>query len=239
MLEMKQKLKNKDGITLVALIITIIILVILAAVTIEKIFDINLMGTTINGAQNYSNSQIKEKQEMDRINNKIEESIDKFGKEPVKANINIPSEQFYKYNTDIELNIEYVTQVPIDKDTIIANETIILINKNGANAQIKNIENTEKSSKVIIGTGNSSGEVIIQLTSQIKNKKGEALIEQESKEIFIGSEMQRKVENIKIEDGITYAGSIDGLIDGDLESSWCSSTYSWTLEFTLKRNNEN
>ena len=56
---MKTKL-NEDGITLIALIITIIVLVILAAVTLNSIFGSNIIGLATNGAINYAEEQQKE-----------------------------------------------------------------------------------------------------------------------------------------------------------------------------------
>ena len=57
----KQKPTNKEGgITLIALIITIIVLVILAAVTLNSIFGSNIIGLATNGAINYAEEQQKE-----------------------------------------------------------------------------------------------------------------------------------------------------------------------------------
>ena len=50
----------KNGITLIALIITIIVLVILAAVTLNSIFGSNIIGIATNGAINYAEEQQKE-----------------------------------------------------------------------------------------------------------------------------------------------------------------------------------
>ena len=57
----KQKqMKQEGGITLIALIITIIVLVILAAVTLNSIFGSNIVGIATNGALNYAEEQQKE-----------------------------------------------------------------------------------------------------------------------------------------------------------------------------------
>ncbi len=57
----KQKpIKQERGITLIALIITIIVLVILAAVTLNSIFGSNIIGLATNGAINYAEEQQKE-----------------------------------------------------------------------------------------------------------------------------------------------------------------------------------
>ncbi len=57
----KQKqMKQEGGITLIALIITIIVLVILAAVTLNSLFGNNIIGIAVNGAINYAEEQQKE-----------------------------------------------------------------------------------------------------------------------------------------------------------------------------------
>ena len=53
-------IKQEGGITLIALIITIIVLVILAAVTLNSIFGSNIIGLATNGAINYAEEQQKE-----------------------------------------------------------------------------------------------------------------------------------------------------------------------------------
>ena len=53
-------IKQEGGITLIALIITIIVLVILAAVTLNSIFGSNIIGLATNGAINYTEEQQKE-----------------------------------------------------------------------------------------------------------------------------------------------------------------------------------
>ena len=52
--------QNESGITLIALIITIIVLVILAAVTLNSIFGSDIIGLATNGAINYAEEQQKE-----------------------------------------------------------------------------------------------------------------------------------------------------------------------------------
>lgn len=47
-------LRQEKGITLVALIITIIVLVILAAVSIAAVYQSNIVDYAVNGAKNYA-----------------------------------------------------------------------------------------------------------------------------------------------------------------------------------------
>ena len=67
---MKTKL-NEDGITLIALIITIIVLVILAAVTLNSIFGSNIIGLATNGAINYAEEQQKELGMLNDVSNML------------------------------------------------------------------------------------------------------------------------------------------------------------------------
>ena len=53
-------LRQEKGITLVALIITIIVLVILAAVSIAAVYNSNIIGYAVNGAQDYSQQAVNE-----------------------------------------------------------------------------------------------------------------------------------------------------------------------------------
>ena len=54
--------KTDKGITLVALIITIIVLVILAAVSIAAVYQSRIVNYAINGTMNYATEGIKENQ---------------------------------------------------------------------------------------------------------------------------------------------------------------------------------
>ena len=57
---MKTNLKNQKGITLVALIITIIILVILAAVSIRAAYNSGIIDYSVNGTQEYVEGSTRE-----------------------------------------------------------------------------------------------------------------------------------------------------------------------------------
>ena len=63
----KLKIKEEKGITLVALIITIIVLIILAAVTIKIAFDSNFLKIAAEGAENYAKAQEKEEEIMQNL----------------------------------------------------------------------------------------------------------------------------------------------------------------------------
>lgn len=53
-------LKEEKGITLVALIVTIIVLVILAAVSIAAVYNTRIINYATNGAKDYSEEAIRE-----------------------------------------------------------------------------------------------------------------------------------------------------------------------------------
>lgn len=55
---MNELLTNNKGITLIALIITIIVLIILAAVSIKAAYDSNFVNISLESTQNYAQSQI-------------------------------------------------------------------------------------------------------------------------------------------------------------------------------------
>lgn len=68
---MKQKKLKERGITLIALIITIIILLILAGVTIKIVIDNNIIGKTQTAVEKYSEEQAKENLKFVLLNYKI------------------------------------------------------------------------------------------------------------------------------------------------------------------------
>lgn len=70
-------LKGQKGITLVALVITIIVLLILAGVTISLTLGENGIFKTAEGAaKNYTNAQDKELYDMDKFTNDVDKTID-------------------------------------------------------------------------------------------------------------------------------------------------------------------
>ena len=60
---------KERGITLIALIISIIIMIILASITIKIVYDTKMIETAVNGAKEYSEAAIKEQEEMDDLSN--------------------------------------------------------------------------------------------------------------------------------------------------------------------------
>jgi len=64
-------LRGENGITLVALIITIIILVILAAVSIATIYNMGIVNYAVNGSQNYAQAGVKENEMLDNVTHRL------------------------------------------------------------------------------------------------------------------------------------------------------------------------
>ena len=71
------KTKENQGITLVALIITIIILIILAAVTINTAFKLDILEIAGKAAEDYTKEQYKEKEEFDKLSENMDDVIEK------------------------------------------------------------------------------------------------------------------------------------------------------------------
>ena len=93
---MKNKLRKERGITLIALIITIIILVILAAVSIRAAYNSGIIDYSINGTKKYqeeekkeesvlSETEVKLKSLINRIENSEEESEEEYEKDWIIA----------------------------------------------------------------------------------------------------------------------------------------------------------
>ena len=74
-----KKSKKENGITLVALIITIIILIILAAVTINSVFKSNFIDLATQGTLNYAEAQVQEEKKLGDVSQLLENTIDSIG----------------------------------------------------------------------------------------------------------------------------------------------------------------
>lgn len=87
-------LRQENGITLVALIITIIVLIILAAVTIMAVTKNGMIDKAIQGTENYANAQYYEVNELEHASNTLNKvvsnitAIEKSWKEALDAKWN-------------------------------------------------------------------------------------------------------------------------------------------------------
>lgn len=68
-------LRGENGITLVALIITIIILVILAAVSIAAVYNMGIVNYAVNGTQNYAQAAVAENKMLDDTVTSIDSTL--------------------------------------------------------------------------------------------------------------------------------------------------------------------
>ena len=71
-------LKNQKGITLVALIITIIVLLILATVAINIVLNDGLFSKSENAVKKHQEAEIAENESLTNVENKMNEYLDKF-----------------------------------------------------------------------------------------------------------------------------------------------------------------
>jgi len=74
---MNYKVTKEQGITLVALIITIIILIILATVSIKAVLDMNFVDLASNAVLNYAEAQAEEDKSMNDIDSFLQSTIKK------------------------------------------------------------------------------------------------------------------------------------------------------------------
>lgn len=82
-------LKSSKGITLVALVITIIILLILAGVTLSIVFNDGLIDKSQNAVDKYSNAQDAENHLLDNFMNRVDIIWDRYkldGTSPAQGN---------------------------------------------------------------------------------------------------------------------------------------------------------
>ena len=70
------KVKNERGITLIALIITVIILVILAAVSIRSVYNMGIVNHAVNGTAEYVEQSQKEEKMMQDTDSFINEKVE-------------------------------------------------------------------------------------------------------------------------------------------------------------------
>lgn len=68
-------MKKEKGITLIALIITIIILVILAAVSIRAVTNMDIIGRAVKGAEDYAKAAVEENKAFSDIESVIEQGL--------------------------------------------------------------------------------------------------------------------------------------------------------------------
>ena len=100
--------KNEKGITLIALIITVIILVILAAVSVRAIVDMQIVEHAVNGSQKYVEESLKENNVLGETTNLIEKTITKLDEiqsdsvSTITIDANGGNIEIWEYDTDTD-----------------------------------------------------------------------------------------------------------------------------------------
>ena len=80
-----QRIKRKNGITLVALIITIIILLILAGVSLSFVFNGGILDKSQQAVNEYENASQKEKDLLDKIDKYLENELGEIANDEPKV----------------------------------------------------------------------------------------------------------------------------------------------------------
>lgn len=133
------------------------------------------------------------------------------------------------------MHIIYETNEPIDENTIIKDETIQILNTNGANAKIVSIQSLEKETIILIDVGENSGEFKLKLNG-IKNKRGDSIVEKISEEFLIGTRMQRIVASVTNKSGNVDAKQpLERIFDGDEKTYGHWLGYSGSAEILFKK----
>ena len=122
------KQKNENGITLVALIITIIVLIILAAVSINAILSSNFINLATQGTINYAEAQVDEEKKLDNVAKLLGDTINSIasmeGKSPVDPskpgeNPSLPSN--WEENKVYAVESEDGITIPVPKEFTVSN----------------------------------------------------------------------------------------------------------------------
>ena len=103
-MENKRNLKKEQGITLMALIITIIILVILAAITISAAYISGIIQYGVDGAKKYASVAVEENKIMDKTTKYIESVVseikEKYKPEETKPVSELKFKDYVYYKTN-------------------------------------------------------------------------------------------------------------------------------------------
>lgn len=207
------KVTNEKGITLVALIITIIVLIILAAVTIVSFKNSNLIGTAINGTINYANAQADEAYKSEELAKMLDEAVLKISQnrkgdsegneEPLVDKIKsavsvIPEKMKIKINVSSAISAMGINQIqykvtPAEGVTG-AEGTINL----GESAEI--ITTTQGAYTVKITATDNSGNVIeldpqtIETSEKLSLASVKSLINASNQKNYIGEEVSYSID---------------------------------------------
>ena len=68
---------KEEGITLIALLVSLVVLILLASVTIINVFELNFIDTSINSTINYTKVQNNEINKLEEVREVIDNSVEK------------------------------------------------------------------------------------------------------------------------------------------------------------------
>ncbi len=181
---MKRKTQEEKGITLVALIIAIIILVILAAVSIGVVYRTKIVDYAINGTYNYATESLRENEIMNGIESLLNSTINRIedivGDTDSDLDISTPPEEIdelKKPQVEVREITNYSFQINIINEYKEDTQFEYYVNgiKQGERTTEKtcNVENlaldTEYQIKVIVYNGEEQEETETSVKTECKN----------------------------------------------------------------------
>ena len=201
--ESKKVISNtKAGITLIALIITIIVLLILASITISLVLDTNLIETVASAKEPNQIESIKERLELVKgsmyVDNKGRASIDSYfvslNKEKIEPYVVTKSEKFTEYLGVVEVDNKYSFLIRFESNIEIEYE-----------GKIEEIDRKEQIIEIKISGNTEQENFPIMLVAEItadgqKLTDGKWVLNKQSESIGIEQELYE--ENIPDEENI-------------------------------------
>ena len=247
-----QMLKRKSGITLVALIITIIILLILAGVSLSFVFNGGILDKSQQAVNEYQNASQKEQDLLDQIDKYIENELGEMNTddnvEQIEGNITdlVKPGDYVEYNpTVIDKN-----GTPVDSDkltytspigTIPTSEGEMITHGNGNSSQTFTANNTTRWR--VLDADKSSGKVELISEYPIQTDEGKNFILEGGIGYLYASEELSRICSIygygygadtSMEISYSVGGPEDELITGKIQNTGARSI---TIEDINKKEN--
>ena len=247
-----QMLKRKSGITLVALIITIIILLILAGVSLSFVFNGGILDKSQQTVNEYQNASQKEQDLLDQIDKYIENELGEMNTddnvEQIEGNITdlVKPGDYVEYNpTVIDKN-----GTPVDSDkltytspigTIPTTEGEMITHGNGNSSQTFTANNTTRWR--VLDADKSSGKVELISEYPIQTDEGKNFILEGGIGYLYASEELSRICSIygygygadtSMEISYSVGGPEDELITGKIQNTGARSI---TIEDINKKEN--
>ena len=195
-----KKIKKEYGITLVALVITIIILLILAGISIQTITQTNLFNKTEQAKGEMDNAQEKENEELSSYTDRINEYLPETLSYKV-SNGEVEIGAYIKYNPDT------ITSENEQYKTLISNLSTYSGNTNTDKNTAEKIKQEEIKWRVLdVKDGQvrlisaKPTDLEIQLEGYNGYNNGVKLIDDTCNTLYNNATLASKVQNLKIED---------------------------------------